>query len=58
MKKQNSYMICIINYTYGEVKSGMSEETYLERKIAISELNNRRLETIILKIKLWLLRRK
>lgn len=36
----------------------MSEETYLERKIALAELNNRRFEVIILKIKLWLLRRK
>ena len=36
----------------------MSEETFLERKIALAELNNRRFEVIILKIKLWLLRRK
>lgn len=36
----------------------MNEETYLERKIALSELNNRIFEVIILKIKLWLLKRK
>lgn len=36
----------------------MRKEIYLERRIAIAELNNRRFEVIILKIKLWLLRRK
>lgn len=36
----------------------MKEETYLERKIAIAELNNKWLKALILKIKLWLLRRK
>lgn len=36
----------------------MKEETYLERKIAIAELNNKWLKALILKIKLWLLKRK
>lgn len=36
----------------------MNEETYLERKIALAESNNRIFEVIILKIKLWLLKRK
>ena len=36
----------------------MSEEIYLERKIAIAELNNKWFKALILKIKLWLLRRK
>ena len=51
-------MICIISYIYGKVKGGMSKETYLEIKIAIAELNNRWLEAAILKIKLWILKRK
>ena len=36
----------------------MSEEAYLERKIALAELNNKWFKALILKIKLWLLRRK
>lgn len=36
----------------------MDKEVYLERRIAIAELNNKKIKALILKIKLWLLRRK
>lgn len=36
----------------------MRKEIYLERRIAIAELNNKWFKALILKIKLWLLKRK
>lgn len=36
----------------------MRKEIYLERRIAIAELNNRKIEALILKIKLWILKKK
>ena len=36
----------------------VEKEVYLERRIAIAELNNKWFKALILKIKLWLLRRK
>lgn len=39
-------------------KNSMAVEIYLERELAIAELNNKKIKSIILKIKLWLIRRK
>lgn len=36
----------------------MKEETYLERKIIIAELNKKYFKVLLLKMKLWILRRK
>lgn len=36
----------------------LDEETYLERKIAIAELNKNYFKVLLLKVKLWILRRK
>lgn len=35
----------------------MRKEIYLERRIAIAELNNKWFKALILKIKLWIIRR-
>ena len=36
----------------------MKEETYLERELAIAESNKNYFKALLLKIKLWVLRRK
>ena len=36
----------------------LDEETYLERKIVIAEINKKYFKALLLKIKLWILRRK
>lgn len=36
----------------------MKEETHLERRIMIAEINKKYFKALLLKIKLWVLRRK